>query len=34
MVKRLIMNLVLEYGAKITKSVANAYRRVVSGEGT
>ena len=33
MVKRLIVNLVLEYGGRATKSLANAYKRVVAGEG-
>mmetsp|Transcript_32685 Transcript_32685/g.28944 ORF Transcript_32685/g.28944 Transcript_32685/m.28944 type:complete len:162 (+) Transcript_32685:9-494(+) len=33
MVKRLILNLVLEYGGKVAKSVTMAYKRVASGEG-
>ncbi|CAI2379330.1 unnamed protein product [Moneuplotes crassus] len=33
MVKRLIMNLILEYGGKVAKSVSMAYKRVASGEG-
>jgi hypothetical protein len=33
MVKRLIVNMILEYGGRFTKSVANAYKRVASGEG-
>ena len=33
MVKRLIINLILEYGGKVAKSVTMAYKRVASGEG-